>query len=222
MLDIVFVKRLNKNTLLSELYIIYRILHPLVHDFFLPLFCSAPSAKLQSYSVTAPQTSSCPPLMQTIPESGVMGVTREHDAPQGNTTVSPSHRTLQHIEPHSEPPESDHTPSHRILQHMELLSEPPEPDHAPKKHMTSSTSLDSLLSLTDLEFGMEERAGVTEDTDGAPPPRKHSKQEEIGKSKVCSVRAWMQGRQGPAPPPLPSMCNLWQEGRCDCMHVLPL
>lgn len=111
--------------------------------------------------------------MQTIPESQELGVPPKYDAPQTNSTEALP-------------------PSQRIVQHLEPLSEPPEPDHTHKqqggKHMTGSTSLDSLLSLTDLEFGMEERAVVTEDTDGLPPPRKHSKQEDAGRPRVCYLQ----------------------------------
>ena len=133
------------------------------------------SPKLQSYSVPSPQiTSSCPPVMQTIPESGELGTTTQPLAPEGST-------------PTTDPPL-------RVSQHMEKVSEleaSPQQHEAPGglRQVTSSTSMDSLLSLSDVDFGMEERAGGTEETDldTGPRHRKLSEPNDRGKSKVsCS------------------------------------
>lgn len=43
------------------------------------------------------------------------------------------------------------------------------------KHMQSSTSMDSLLSLSDVDFGMEEQTRGTEEVDGPGEPEKKVK-----------------------------------------------
>lgn len=63
------------------------------------------------------------------------------------------------VPPQPEAPPSDDTTDPTPC-HLELVS---ELESSPLKPVASSTSMDSL---SDVDFGMEEQAGVTEETDG--------------------------------------------------------
>ena len=93
--------------------------------------------------------------MQTIPESGEMSQSTE------NPSLAPRL-----------------TPS--ALQHLEPLGQ-----EGQRKQASSTPSVDSLLSLSDVDFGMEEEAKVLVEPDGAEPRREVGSAE---RSKVVCVR----------------------------------
>ena len=86
--------------------------------------------------------------------------------------------------PEGSTPATDLPP--RVSQHMEEVSEleaSPQRYKAPGglRQVTSSTSMDSLLSLSDVDFGMDERVDET-DLDKGPRHRKLSEPNDRGKS----------------------------------------
>lgn len=99
-----------------------------------------------SYSVrSAPaDDTSGPAPMQTIPESS---------SPSTQATDSP--------------PTMKRSAGQVTLQYQEHLVDTDSarrpPKRSPVKHVTSSTSMDSLLSLSDVDFGMEEQTRSSEE-----------------------------------------------------------
>lgn len=100
---------------------------------------------VQSAPADLEESSTAP--MQTIPE------THESSFPSAQQTTPPVTLTaMQHQQPISDPETGQRSNQ-----------------QAPGKQLTSSNSMDSLLTLSDVDFGMEEQTQGVDEVDGPPP-----------------------------------------------------